>query len=459
MTDALRARRDGVIAVTAALALSCLALHGDLSYTAWVAHFAADGQWNVYEAMRTAMPDHVAKVTYHPIVYFYYAAAIRVGRVFGLFSYDPWNVPVVLTVPEALTLRIAFVPALWLLAATTRRLYTRFLQRPDDDPALPHRVFVLTLSSPILLFVTFVFGGFDVLPATAALLGTYWCARGRVVAGVLALVVGAWLKSFPLVPLLLFLPLLVSDHGVRRVGVALAVGAVATAMTLWPFAGPALREGYLAFRHTDYDVLYFTHDNVRLTFTQIALAGLALWSVAWALQEAPPERRWRQFVILYAGSLVALLAPRMWMPQYMAWLVPVPILLILAFLPWRWAFPTLLTVALGAAYFVNTLCFFPGNVDTNMFRGFLRPGDPPLGYLAPFPAVRSLAWSATAILLVAVMALLAWKLLAGPPVSVLRPRPRWEPLTQVRVAIWLSWATLLGYVGAHACHAWLQRWR
>ncbi|WP_242343188.1 hypothetical protein [Anaeromyxobacter terrae] len=433
-----------------ALAISTLASHRDLDYIVWASHYVADGRWNVYQAVYDgpARP-FIEGFTYPPLAYLWFGAIVAVGKVFGLYGYAPWLVPQPLSTAEYLLMRLSYLPALLAIAWTARRFCEGFLCRGEDEPT-GGLAFLVALSSPILLFVGFVFGQFDLLPSAATFLGAYLVCARRPFAGVLAIFVGIWLKNFPIVFLVLLLPVLVTEFGWRRALAPVAVGVAVSVLLVAAFWSPGFREGYLAFRNHGYDAIVWD-GPVRTTLSHWLLVGLVV-AAGW-MSHFRGLALWQKVSLLYAGSIVALLAPRFWFPQYMAWVAPALVLFLLAALRHRALFFPLAYGAVNALYLASTFILFPDNVDTNMFRA-LDPDVPGLATRLHLAALAGPLWTAIAVLLLVLMALFVADVLLGD-----RFARRLEPLQTVApraqlVATAIGGITLVAlYVAAHVANA------
>ncbi|WP_242341256.1 hypothetical protein [Anaeromyxobacter sp. SG66] len=445
-TERLVLAAAGVIVF--ALAISLLSAHRDLDYIVWASHYVAEGRWNVYQAVYEgpARP-FIEGFTYPPLAYLWFGAIVAVGKLFGLYGYAPWLVPQPLTAVEYLLPRLSYVPALLVIAWTARRFWERFLRKDGED--LGGHAFLAALTSPILLFVGFVFGQFDLLPSAATFLGAYLVATRRPFTGVLALFVGIWLKNFPAVLLVVLLPVLVTEFGWRRALAPLAVGVAVSAAIVAAFWSPGFREGYLAFRNHGYDAIFWD-GPVRTTLTEWLLAGLLVASVWMSLFRG--LALWQKAAILYAGSVVFLLAPRYWFPQYVAWAAPALVLFVLAALRHRSSFFPLAYVGLNALYLAATFVLFPDNVDTNMFRA-LAPAVPGLTARLHLEALAGPLWTAIALLLLASTAIFTLDVALGE-----RPDRRLEPVRPVPPRLQLtatavaSVALVALYVAAHVAN-------
>ncbi len=441
-----------------AIALSPWAAHGDLFTIAWVAHHALDGHLNVYEAvLRGPARELIGTLTYPPLTYLLFAAIMVLGRPFGLFQRPDWAFPLPLTPAEWVFIRAAFAAFVFLIGWTAYRFTRDFIATGDEASA--RRTFLVAVTSPVLLFVAFVFGQFDVIPAALLFLGVYLLASGRLFSGVMAVFGGIWLKNFPALFLVVAFPLLWAEYGFRRVVVAVVVGIAATAGILLLFAGPGLSASYLAFQHAEYDVAFSYAGgwmDIRLTLANVLLLALLLASVGLAAFRNQLQL-WERLLLVYVVSLAFLLAPRFWMPQYMAWLAPGLVLFPVLTAPLESPLSPLLYLGWNAAYLLATFLLHPVNVDTVMFRWLYHPGVPPLAARLHVAGARSEIWTAMFVLTLLLAAILALRLTWRDALARLQPVRAMAGPSQFRYVVWGSTALMAGFIVLHLSNVWLAR--
>ncbi|HZZ83571.1 MAG TPA: hypothetical protein VFE30_03450 [Anaeromyxobacteraceae bacterium] len=442
-----------------AACLSPWAAHGDLFSIAWVAHHALDGRVNLYQAVIDGPArELIGTLTYPPLTYLYFAAVMAIGRPFGLFAHAEWTFPVQLTRAECISLRLSFLPFLFLIGWTAHRLTREFVL--PGDGANARRTFLLGMTSPVLLFVAFVFGQFDLIPAAMLFLGVYLLASRRVFWGIMAVFCGVWLKNFPALFLLIASPLLVAEYGIRRVISPVALGIAATWGLLRAFAGPGLSASYLAFSHHEYDVVFSYAGgwmDVRATLSNVLLLGLMLASVGLAAFRNG-MKLWERLLLVYVLSLIFLLAPRYWMPQYMAWCAPGLVLLPALLLRLESPLVPLLYLGWNGAYLASTFILHPNNVDSLMFRWLYHPGVPPLAARLHLSGLRSEVWTAMFVLSLLIATAIAIRLCARDWLHA-----RFRPVSPLPGPAQLWWATsgsvvlTAGFMAVHVLNILLAR--
>ena len=442
--------------MVAALAASRLTVHGDLHYIARIAHAVARGHLNVYQYFFTtpSLNRDIGGLTCPPLAYLFFGGAMAIGRLFGLFGAPIPAIPGLwLTPTEVLYLRVWYVPFVLLIGWVTRRFYQEFFHPGEETPCNARLAQVVGTACPITLFVSFSFGQFDVLPASLLYLGVYLLCRGRVLLGVLSVFGGIWLKNFPIVYLIIALPVIIGAYGPKRALGSVAIGIALTWAMLWPFRGPGLDASYLAFQYANFDVIAWSWGNVKPNLTDQLLVLLLLTSVVLASVRTNLEN-WQKLVLLYLCSLVAVLAPRFWMPQYFAWIAPVFLLSFLAGLSLESALASILYLAVAGAYLMATPALFPFNVDIRLFinAGIAPAGIPAPGFLVGLDKRQALLWSATAILLCVAPVIPAVRFLAPGWFAARAPARRLSLRTQLLTTAALSLAIYFGYIGIHMGH-------
>jgi hypothetical protein len=433
--------------VVGALLVSTMAVHVDINFIAFASHWVSWGSLNVYQAVweHPAARGHIGGLTYPPLTYLFFGAVIAFFKVFGLFAYPEWYGPRRLTGAEYLALRLTLTPFVLLVAWTTRRFYERFL-RPEGEHG--RLAFLVALCSPVLLFVTYVFGQFDVMPAALLLLGVYLLSIQRPFWGVLAVFGGIWLKNFPLVFLVLAMPVLIAQVGLKRAAAAVAIPTALTIGLVRAFKSRGFTEGYLAFRHHDYDVLVFKWSDVNATGTIYVLGALVLLSVWFALRDTPPSERWREYLVLYACSLAAVLGTRIWMPQYIAWIAPAAALAVIWSAEQRNVMILLAYLAFMGVYLVTPMLLFPGNVDGAMFHAVYQQGIPSLTDKWRLHGLKGHAWTTISLFLFLTGGFYVVRTLWPAALERMSAglRYRWPEGLQLRAAAVGSVAVFAGYV-------------
>ncbi len=442
------------------VSLSSLACQGDLFFIAWASHYVSEGHLNVYQTVFEAGSPLLVGLTYPPLTYLYFGALIAIGKLFGLFQYVAWNAPVDLRRTEVFFIRMFYLPFLVLLAWTCKRFAERFIlegEEPERRESLSRLAFLVTLTSPICLFVGFIMGQFDLLPASLLFLGVYLMASRRLYWGMLAVFAGVWLKNFPVVFVLFAAPILWMEFGWKRTLGAFALCGALTLLITRPFRSPGFKASYLAFQHHDYGVIITSGMGINVSLSNVLFlvlfvvcAGLALFRNRLVL--------WEKLLFAYAGSMIALLAPRFWMPQYMSWVAPVLVLFVLLLLRLRSPLFPAIYLGANAIYLGAILLLFPGNVDTPMFARILRSNAPPLGEVLAIARFRNEFWTAMSICLLLVGALITCRLFY------------WEKLRdklestlvlgeqrQLGVTAVMSLMMYVGFIVAHVLNLYMHR--
>lgn len=464
--QALGSKNSGAwvaIVVLLALGISMLAAHGDLSYILWASHYVADGRLNVYQAVLESAPDRIGGLTYPPLTYLFFGTLVWTGRFFGLFHPADWSGPVQLGSLDYLMVRLAYVPFLLLIAWTARRFALLLLEEPPPRhvdgttvagitagaSGLAELAPLLAVTSPILLFVGFIFGQFDILPASLLFLSAYLFAARRPFWAIQAAFVGVWLKNFPVVFLVMILPVALSAFGLRRVVLGLGVGLVGTAAWLVAFRSPGFSEGFLTFRHTEYEVLSLAGGmGLKISLSKMLLLCVFAISVALAAFQTRVGHSEKVFLI-YSITLAALLGPRFWMPQYVAWLAPMLIVLALVGAQTRSALAPAWYLLLNGVYLLMTFVLWPSNVDTNMFYAVAKAGAPPLGSVLRLSGKESDLWTAFFILLSSIAAFSLARAIYPTWLRQLEPSGAYTPTRLVRLTTVGSIAMVMLFVLLH----------
>ncbi|MCY1022016.1 hypothetical protein [Pyxidicoccus sp. MSG2] len=444
------------------LAASGLAVHRDLDFILWASHFVADGHLNVYQAVYEG-PHQAALqgLTYPPLTYLYFGTLIWVGKLLGLFAYAEWNTPMVLKGRDYFFIRVSYVPYWLLIAWTCRRFAERFIF-PDspERESMGRLVFLVGLTSPVLLFVAFVFGQFDLLPSSMLFLGVYLISTRRLFLGVLAVFVGVWLKNFPILFLGVAAPVLVVEYGWKRTAAALAMGVGLTSLWMRAFRSPGFSNSYLKFQHQQYDVLVWVgQDGLRATMGVYLLLAVVFLAVGLVLFRNRLVT-WERLVLLYSWAFIVLLAPRFWMPQYMSWVAPAFVLFLVLWLRLESPVVPGFYLALNGLYLLSTAVIFPHNVDVNMFHKLHRAGMPGLAEFLRLDGLRNEVWTSMSMLLYLVVALIAVRMFFWERVKkALEPTVVWSPLRQLQWTSALSVVAFMAFIGLHLVNIWVARGR
>ena len=442
-----------VVAIAVPLGLSTLAVHADLTFILWASSYVSEGHLNVYDFVANGPhPERVESLTYPPLTYLFFGAIIKLGKLIGLFGYADWSGPKQLRGTEYLFVRaLGYVPFIVLFAHTLRRSAESFFLEPSDESEEEGRsVFVLGLTSPIVLYVSLIFGQFDIIPTALMFAGVCAIAKGRLELGVAMLISGTWFKNFPVVFLVLSAPIIIRKFGWLRASLSMGGAGAATALLFRAFRSPGFTEGYLRFRHHQYDVIAWAGPfglTVSLSVVAIICLLLAV-SVLSAFKHSLefPEA----CLLVYVLAMVSVLAPRGWMPQYIAWLGPPVALVFLSGLRLQSGFSPILYAALCSVYLFSVPVLFPGNVDSNIFYKLASRGFRPLGDFLHYSSNRVQLWTLIAVLLV-FHALVALVMLVSPrwASAVFVPERRVRTLAQLQIGIGLSFAAYLAFVIAN----------
>jgi hypothetical protein len=430
------------------LAASRLTAHGDITYISRIGKVVAEGHLNPYQYFFTtpALVKELYGLTYPPLTYLFFGGIMAIGRIFGLFAAAPtaWSI----SVTDIFFIRLWYTPFVFLIGWVARRFYEEFIH-PDDDVGNARLVQVLATACPITLFVAFCFGQFDVLPAALLFLGVYLLCRGRVLYGMLAVFGGILLKNFPIVYLVVALPVLLAAYGPKRTLGSLVVCVLLCGLLFYlPFRGPGMDGSFLAFQHMNYDVLTWGSGVLKTSVTNQLLVVLAVVSMVLATVKTPLET-WQKLVLLYAFSLAAVLGPRFWMPQYIAWFGPVVVLTFLVGLELSSALAGALYLMTVGAYLVAVPALFPHNVDVQLFvnTGIALPDTPALDVLS---RNRELLWTAITVLIFLTPALPTLRFFAPAWFASLVPPRRISIRTQLAATAALSGVLYFGWIGVHA---------
>jgi hypothetical protein len=450
-------------------AASFFSCHNDLSYIAWISHFVPD-TWDVYGAVGRVHEEHLAHIPYPPLAYWLIGIWMAAGRaLFGLFQHPGWDLymqshgwqqALPLSAGECFFLRLLYLPFCLGTAYFLARL------SPSGKPV--PRLGALMLAQPILIFITFFMGQFDVIPVFFCVLAVFAFGRGPapfpVVLGFLSLAAGTLMKNFPAALVPVYLALFLFKKTWRR-GAVYGFLAYASAILLalhlvW---GPALIKSCLQFREMNLDFL-LGRTSTAGKFTDYLLilvltGGLLAWrrgdarSLVRRVSDAlaDPARFRLTLLLLPLPVLGLILFGRLWHPQYIVWILPWVVLFgVLA--PWLFPaghpagtmarrLPAFLTVAFFPAVFAR----FPKWVDSDLLLNkppgatlgqFLRPYE----VLFTFIASCVLLW----ILITSLMALrrLLWE--ENLPSGAFDPEPpperaAWFHLAGFLLLIVLAW--------------------
>ncbi len=455
-------------------AVSFFSCHNDTAYIAWVSHFVPD-TWDVYGAVARVQEGHLVNIPYPPLAYWVFGVWMAAGRaLFGLFQHPGWDLYMAahgmeqslpLSPGECFFMRLLYLPFYLGMACLVARL------TPSGKP-LPGLA-ELSLTAPILLFITFFMGQFDVIPTFFCVLAVAAFLRGPspvpVVLGFLSLAAGTLMKNFPATLALAYLALFLSRKEWRRGAVYGALAyAAAVLLVLHAVWGPALLKSCLQFREMNLDFLLGRTSTAGKFSTYLwilVLTGLCLVGrrrgptspravfarVSGALGD--PFRFRLMLLLLPLPVMGMILFDRLWHPQYVVWIVPWVILfsvLAPAIYPAGHAAGALaarLPVFLTLAYFPAVFARFPKWVDSDLLLNksggatlgqFLRPQE----VLLVFTASGVLLW----ILIASLMALGRLLREEKLPPGASNPAPpsastSWYFLGGFLLLIALAWAT------------------
>ncbi len=298
--------------------------HNDVLWAPWMAHLITDGAHNVYQELFNRFgPATLAPTVWAPYLpYYYYLMAGWTGLldILGLtdpsgwsFSAMGWSVP---NVPRAVFLmKVPWLVADFAIWALILSLLARSERRAFSW---------LYLFSPSQLWVSFVMGQNDILPALAAV-AALWCAVHALrsnrfvwsVGAVLCLGIGGGVKLYPL---LLILPMaLVLGKSVFDTLALTAAGLVPFAAAVLPYIRtPAFVQGAL-----------FNQEGMGLTRLvlgtkpQAAPVFLIVYGLLLAyLAFADLPRTPRTLRLVCTTVVVLLLVMGAWPFNWLAWLMP-----------------------------------------------------------------------------------------------------------------------------------------
>jgi hypothetical protein len=358
------------------LLLMPITWHNDAVWSPWMAHLVVEGSPNVYQALFDRFgPSVLSPVVWAPYLpLYYYLMAVWTGILDLLrlahvgtwtFSASGWIIPNFL--------RAVFLVKLPLLIAD---LATWGMILSMLKPARRRLFSWLYLFFPAQLWVTFVMGQNDILPALTTV-GALWCATRALrshrliwsLGTTLFLGLGGSIKTYPL---LLILPtaLILGQTTVQVLALA-ATGALPFVIAILPFLGsPPFIEGAL-FNHEGTALLRITLGSGPQTAPLfLVLYGLLLIYLAFGTY----PRTLRTLRLAALATLLPLFIGSPWPFNWMVWLVP-----LLAWSVVDDELPDMLYMLVGV-YFVILLTNWGKPVG-----GYtLYPLAQPLRYFTPF---------------------------------------------------------------------------
>lgn len=385
----------------AAAAVGGLFAHDDLSFILWVGHFTAE-TLDVYGAVAGAVPEMLPAVTYAPVIYWLFGLWTELGRLLlGLYDV-PWDRPVYLPGVDYVWARLLLLPFHFALAWGSLQVLRGLGREPLAADSGGARWWFLLLQ-PVALFVSFFMGQVDVVPAALTVCAVALLYQERVVTAFVLLALATLTKNYPVfltgicaLGLIGFSP---RPELRRRAVAGLAIYAGVLAL---PFAlvwGPALRDSYLRLSNAGFVYRYLDLPWLEIdVYRYAAVVGLFLvvfspglravlvevGGAAWSrLRERSlePETVRRLVFWSFLAFLGCLFFNRVWMPQYMVWVMPWLSILALHLADARGERRYLwLLLGMNLLYLAVVPLYWVGNVDTNIAR-FAKPSVT-LGQLA-----------------------------------------------------------------------------
>ncbi|HWQ20324.1 MAG TPA: hypothetical protein VN455_11145 [Methanotrichaceae archaeon] len=309
-----------------------LTTHGDLLLITWESHYIPLGHLNIYQFFYDNYPkiNYNGDVAYLPPIYFIMGIWESILALFGLLDIQNWhNLRDLYNTPSALfLLKMVYLPFDLLAGYFILKLVD------EKDRWL---AFALWMLNPVVIYVTYVWGQIDVIPAFFMILALYYAKNSAVFKGdssidkyaalsVLALGVSACFKNFQLFLIPVFVIVLSGKDIVRFIKLG-AIGIVPYALCSLPFLGtPAFVQGVLmAPQDQRLFEMFFDAGGAHRLYVFFILLTLALFYLLHVETRMSFDAIWQySFVVLSIFYMTTF-----WHPQWYVWMVPFIILVAL----------------------------------------------------------------------------------------------------------------------------------
>lgn len=450
-----------------ALLISPLFSHSDLNVILWLSVFVGE-DFNVYRSVATYSPAALETIGYGPVIYWLFWSWIELGRaLFDLFPLASWNEPKHLSAADYLWAKAIYLPFFSLWCWASIKMLRQVLPGFKADNALHW----FLLSQPIPIFISFVMGQFDIIPASLAVWGGYLVLGQRFLLAGFIFALATLTKNWPgllFVGWALITLLLHPDKKQRLQMFYGVLGFAATlAATLSSVWGEPLLRSYLAFNNQGYIYrqldLPWIKTNIYLYLLVIAtVAGLLSNQfrriISNLICRLPLLMRdgvmdlptWQRLIFWSSLTFFGLLFfNRVWMPQYFVWVLPWLVIFALysAYHQERSMLKMLAVIQLLYLFIVPV--YWVGMVDSSMylFQSNQTTWGQTLALLinSPRPAIVWMIFSALFIYLIGRSVAECYQLLmARQSESIKTEEPRLPPQHLVSPKVTLYQLLLLG---------------
>lgn len=412
-----------------------LTSHGDLLLISWESHYIPLGHFNIYQFFYDNYPkiNYNGDVAYLPPIYYIMGIWESILALLGLLDIQNWhNLRSLYNSPSALfLLKMVYLP-FDILAGY-------FLLKLVDEKD-KYLAFALWMINPVVIYVTYIWGQIDVIPAFFMILALYYAKNSAVFKGdssidnyaalsVLALGVSACFKNFQLFLIPVFIIILSGKDIVRFIKLG-TVGIAPYILCSLPFIGtPAFVHGVLmAPQDQRLFEMFLSTGGEHHLYVFFILLTLALFYLIHVETRISFNAIWQySFVVLSIFYMTTF-----WHPQWYLWMIP---FIILAALRRGWLMN----------FYIFSMAFFLlyiltwGNINgTGMFHPLAPIVADLLGpqQLSPFYIkLVNMAHSAFAVLsLAAAYSLLKDGSYGNEPVQA-RRRPRSSRDLQIQLAV------------------------
>lgn len=393
------------------LLLMPITWHNDAVWAPWMAHFVGEGHLNVYQTLFDLFGNTVLSPTvwapYLPLYYLVMGGWTRLLSALRLldigawtFSYTGWTID---TFPRAVFLmKLPYLVVdllIWGLVIVML------------EPTKRKQFSWLYLFFPAQLWIPFVMGQNDTLPALMTIVALYCAARffmsrrfSWAVVCVVSLGVGAAFKTYPL---FLLLPTAIMLGGsVLQIVLLFSIGIAPFFIVIAPFMGtPAFVEGAL-FNHEGMSLLGMTiGSGLHTAPVFLVIYGLLLSFLLFGSYQK--SLRTLRFVYLIALSLFFVLST--WPFNWLVWLTP--------FLAWSvveedvpdilYAFVGIyFTVLLtGWGKIVGGYTFYPLGQPLRYFTGFRNLVEPHVDFVK----MQHFFFAAFVVSILSMLVLMIWR--------------------------------------------------
>lgn len=309
-----------------------ISVHGDLILSNWVSGLVAIGHYNlylylsdVYQATYTSYPS-----PYPPAYYYLIAGWLSILNNFHLISLSAWESPWAI---DNLN-RSIFLFKIPLLIFD---LLTGYVLIQMVDKQYRKLILILWLLCPVTIFVSYMFGQFDIIPTFFVVLALYYAKRALdeknldsrlnsyAVISMLALGIGACLKHYPFLLLLPFIIIIGKKNIKKAIPLSLLGISPYILSILFFVKSEAFRRAVLLFPENQWILNFFFDIGLGHVFYVFLIGYFALlFYILYINKEISFDVLFKScFAILTLFFITTL-----WLPQWYVWIMPFVILVI-----------------------------------------------------------------------------------------------------------------------------------